>query len=297
MKTTNQTLTLQQQRFCDEYLVSFNAYRAALNAGYSENTARKAELLHLPKVQAYLKRVMNKTADRLQITHDMILRELAKVAFANMGNYYNEHGVLKPMTELTPDEKAAINQYQVLDATDDDGRHIGELSRIKLHNKMSALDKIARHLNFYGVAERRADVGGMMSEEEDMEDVGGKMEDVGMMEMEDVKGNMEDVGVTVDERYSQPLQGGNGTGLLVLGGDDVGESVVDGEATNVGINTTGSSVTEDPADALIKILTLSPLLKASQEAGVKNQEVESRAIPKPCHFERGTRRNLLQAIG
>jgi len=29
-------LTLQQQRFCDEYLVSFNAFRAAICAGYSE---------------------------------------------------------------------------------------------------------------------------------------------------------------------------------------------------------------------------------------------------------------------
>jgi phage terminase small subunit len=147
---TIETLTLQQKRFCDEYLVSFNAYRAAMLAGYSENTARKAELLHLPKIQDYLKAAMNKTADRLQITHDMILRELAKVAFSNMGNYYDNNGVLKPMNELTDDEKAAINQYQVLDAVDGDGQRIGELSKIKLHNKMSALDKIARHLNFYG---------------------------------------------------------------------------------------------------------------------------------------------------
>src|ERR1700744_1093858 len=143
-------LSHQQQRFCDEYLVHFNAFKAAVNAGYSENTARKGELLHLPKVQYYLQDAMRKTQSRLQITHDMILSELAKIAFSNMGNYYDEYAVLKPMNQLTNDEKAAISQYQIMDAMDDHGQRIGELSKIKLHNKMSALDRIARHLNFYG---------------------------------------------------------------------------------------------------------------------------------------------------
>src|SRR5476651_2007896 len=145
-------LSHQQQRFCDEYLVHFNAFRAAVNAGYSPNTARKAELLHSPKVQCYLKDAMRKTQSRLQITHDMILNELAKIAFSNMGNYYDEYAVLKPMNQLTNDEKAAISQYQILDALDDQCQRIGELSKIKLHNKMAALDKIARHLGFYGVS-------------------------------------------------------------------------------------------------------------------------------------------------
>ncbi|MBW4891109.1 terminase small subunit [Mucilaginibacter sp. HMF5004] len=142
-----------QQRFCDEYLVSFNAYQAALNAGYSNNTARKCELLHLPKIQTYLQAAMAKTAERLEITHDMILRELAKVAFANMGDYYDENAVLKPMNQLTPDQKAAIQQYQLIDAVGDYGERAGELSKIKLHNKMAALDKIARHTGFYAASQ------------------------------------------------------------------------------------------------------------------------------------------------
>jgi len=151
-------LSHQQQRFCDEYLVHFNAFKAAVNAGYSENTARKGELLHLPKVQYYLQDAMRKTQSRLQITHDMILSELAKIAFSNMGNYYDEYAVLKPMNQLTNDEKAAISQYQIMDAMDDHGQRIGELSKIKLHNKMAALDRIARHLGFYGVVEKKVAV-------------------------------------------------------------------------------------------------------------------------------------------
>ena len=161
----SENLTLQQQRFCDEYLVSFNAYSAAVCAGYSMNTARKAELLHLPKIQAYLKAGMAKHAERLQVTHDMILRELAKVAFSNMGNYYDDNATLKPMCLLTTDEKAAISQYQIMDSLDQDGNRVGELSRIKLHNKMSALDKIARHVGFYGVNQSQESRGKNQEEE------------------------------------------------------------------------------------------------------------------------------------
>jgi hypothetical protein len=47
-------------------------------------------------------------------------------------------------------EKAAISYYDFVEIQDADGYRVGTQSRIKLHNKMSALDKIARHLDFYG---------------------------------------------------------------------------------------------------------------------------------------------------
>src|SRR5476651_2079285 len=143
-------LTHQQQRFCDEYLSHFNAFKAAVNSGYSENTSRKGALLHVPKIQQYLKEAMNRRSQRLEITHDMILRELSKIAFSNMGNYYDEYACLKRMNELTVDEKAAISYYDITEIQDGEGYRVGTQSRIKLHNKMSALDKIARHLDFYG---------------------------------------------------------------------------------------------------------------------------------------------------
>jgi len=80
----------------------------------------------------------------------MILRELSKIAFSNMGNYYDEYGCLKRMNELTVDEKGAIGYYDIVEIQDGEGYRVGTQSRIKLHNKMSALDKIARHLGFYG---------------------------------------------------------------------------------------------------------------------------------------------------
>jgi phage terminase small subunit len=142
-------LSYKQQKFCEEYLLSFNAYRAALTAGYTDNTARKGDLLHVPKIQAYLKDAMSRSAARAELTHDMLLRELMKIAFCSMGNYYDDRGDPKRMHQLTDDEKAAISYFQRADVTQDDGHISGEMFKIKLHNKMAAIDKLCRHTGFY----------------------------------------------------------------------------------------------------------------------------------------------------
>ncbi|WP_448701708.1 terminase small subunit [Mucilaginibacter sp. AW1-3] len=170
-------LTHQQQRFCDEYLTHFNAFKAAVNSGYSENTSRKGALLHVPKIQYYLKQAMNRRSQRLEITHDMILRELSKIAFSNMGNYYDEYACLKRMNELTVDEKAAISFYDITEVQDGEGYRVGMQSRIKLHNKMSALDKIARHLGFYGLNGTKSKEQGLKTQVSEPEGGGLKRED------------------------------------------------------------------------------------------------------------------------
>ena len=142
-------LSFKQQKFCEEYLLSFNAYRAAVAAGYSENTALKGDLLHVPKIQAYLKAAMSRSAARAELTHDMLLRELMKIAFCNMGNYYDDYGLPKKMHQLTDEEKAAVSYYQRADMCYQDGHIFGELVKIKLHNKMAALDRLCKHTGFY----------------------------------------------------------------------------------------------------------------------------------------------------
>jgi len=234
----SENLTFQQQRFCDEYLVSFNAYSAAVCAGYSENTVLKGELLHLPKIQAYLKIGMAKNRERLLVSHDMILRELAKIAFSNMGNYYDENATLKPMSLLTTDEKAAISYYQIMDSLDQNGNRVGEFSRIKLHNKMSALDKIARHVGFYTEKKQGSSESGV----ESLEPLGEKAVAGSEAFLEDPEAKslgQDQDGLVV-----------NGDGVLVA------EVAADGDLVQVEVagGLEGSCVT-----TVEKILTLSPL--------------------------------------
>jgi phage terminase small subunit len=274
----SENLTLQQQRFCDEYLVSFNAYSAAVCAGYSMNTARKAELLHLPKIQAYLKAGMAKNAERLQVSHDMILRELAKIAFSNMGNYYDDNATLKPMCLLTTDEKAAISQYQIMDSLDQDGNRVGELSRIKLHNKMSALDKIARHVGFYA-----GEVKG-----ERLKEKGFAEQEAGSLKQEAFEGEQE-AGSLKHEAFFETQESGNNNkdedGLVMNGdgelvadleevtaadGELVCENLLNGACTTR--ETLAVAMMEDGDGGVEKILTLSPLAEWNDQRARNREE-------------------------
>lgn len=69
-------LTEKQKAFCDEYIIDFNASRAAISAGYSEKTARAiaAENLTKPYIQEYLAKLKAERAERVQIDQDYVLR-------------------------------------------------------------------------------------------------------------------------------------------------------------------------------------------------------------------------------
>lgn len=79
-------LTEKQKRFCEEYLIDLNATQAALRAGYKEKTARSiaSENLTKPDIQKYLKELMAERSERTEITADNVLKELEKVAFADI---------------------------------------------------------------------------------------------------------------------------------------------------------------------------------------------------------------------
>jgi hypothetical protein len=140
-------LTAKQQLFCDEYLIDLNASRAALRAGYSATTALNGALMRLPKIKLYLDARMAEAAQKTTITQDMVLAELYKIAFGNMGNYFDEHGGIKPMHLLSEDAKAALWSTSVSDAGS--GGTAAAVTKFRLYNKLTALDKIAKHLGFY----------------------------------------------------------------------------------------------------------------------------------------------------
>jgi phage terminase small subunit len=140
-------MTPRQQRFVEEYLVDMNAHQAALRAGFSPRSARQivTKLLRRPEVADAIRAATDARAERLRITADRVLPELARIAFAEIGRLaeWGPDGVtLKPRREITPDDAAAIAEI----ATGKDGAP----TRLKLHDKQRALDGLARHLGLYG---------------------------------------------------------------------------------------------------------------------------------------------------
>lgn len=76
-------LTKKQEAFVREYLVDLNATQAAIRAGYSEKTAGVIghENLTKPEINEAVKKAMGDRAERTEVTADMVIDELAALAF------------------------------------------------------------------------------------------------------------------------------------------------------------------------------------------------------------------------
>ena len=77
-------LNERQEAFCQEFILDFNATRAAEASGYSPKTSRQmgSENLSKPYIQQRIAELTAKRAKRTEITADRVVQELAKFAFA-----------------------------------------------------------------------------------------------------------------------------------------------------------------------------------------------------------------------
>lgn len=145
-------------RFCDNYLIHFNATKAAEQAGYSAKTATQqaSRLLTKVKVQEYLQSRKEKIAEKLQYSQERTMLEIARVAFGDIRNLFTVDGALKPITELDDDTAAIISSVEVTeeevtarDIESDEKIVAGTTKKVKLWDKMKGLEMLAKHYKIF----------------------------------------------------------------------------------------------------------------------------------------------------
>lgn len=148
----------RQRQFVREYLIDFNATQAAIRAGYSPKaaTAVASRLLTNANVSAAIEEGRQRLAEKTEITAERVLAELAKIAFLDIRKAFNADGSLKPIDELDDNTAAAIAGLEVA-AINEDGATIGSLKKIKLADKISALEKLGRNLNLFNTVTIKGD--------------------------------------------------------------------------------------------------------------------------------------------
>lgn len=154
-------LTPKQKMFVAEYLIDLNATQAAIRAGYSGKTAGSIgnEYLQKPEIKAAIKKAMDERAQRTEITADKVFKEMAHLAFDDIGNYLTFKTV---KTEVARDKETGdpIIGYrtvvEVRDSADIDTRGIAEVStgkdgvfRFKMYCKDAALVQVGKHLGLF----------------------------------------------------------------------------------------------------------------------------------------------------
>jgi phage terminase small subunit len=149
-RNENSGLTAQQQCFADEYLVDFDAAAAHIRAGYkargrSGRNSAKA-LLATNAVRAYIQHRLARISDKLEVTSEHSLQELARIAFFDPRKMYEDDGTIKAVKDMDDDTRAAIASVEI----------IGGTTRIRLASKIDALGKLALH---FGLLTKKVESG------------------------------------------------------------------------------------------------------------------------------------------
>lgn len=141
-------LTPMQQAFANEYIVDFNGKQAAVRAGYSPKAAnvKASQLLKHPMVVKAVREALLCRSARTNITQDRVLREFSRVGFLDPVNFYDEHGELRPLEDLSEDERVCIKSMKKYYEYDSKGEVKGYVREIVFHDKIRALEKLAKHV-------------------------------------------------------------------------------------------------------------------------------------------------------
>jgi len=143
-------LTNKQEAFCQEYVKDYNAKQAAIRVGYSEKTAKEigCENLTKPNVSARIDSLRADIYKRNKVTVDEIVNGLGEMFRVDTTEIFKEDGSLKPLSEMTPRARKAIKNIKIQEYAYDDGSK-SEKRTIELHDKLSAVEKLMKHLGGY----------------------------------------------------------------------------------------------------------------------------------------------------
>ncbi|EIW8605135.1 terminase small subunit [Klebsiella aerogenes] len=164
-------LTVQQEAYCQEYVkCPENQTQAAINAGYSPNTAGKfaSQNMRDARIQKRIAELMEDRNKRLRVSSDYVLLRLVEIDQMDVLDILNDDGGMKPIAEwpkvwrtsLSAMDIATIKTTQAslqkengeADLSVEDVEHI--LKKVKWPDKVKNLELIGKHVDVNAFKER-----------------------------------------------------------------------------------------------------------------------------------------------
>lgn len=144
--------------------MDLNATAAARRAGYSAKTADRIgpELLGKTCVSQAIQEAQKSLQKRTEITQDMVIREMAKLAFFDVRKMFDKSGKPLDVSQLDDDTAAALVGLDVQDIADSDGNYVGFTKKYKMADKLKALELLGKRFGAW-----EAQTGGPAGEAEE----------------------------------------------------------------------------------------------------------------------------------
>jgi phage terminase small subunit len=144
----------KHERFAQALAKGISASEAYVAAGYKESRSAASRLSTNVNVEARVAELVGKGAERSEVTVARVLTEMARLGFSDIRQAFNAAGNLKHPDEWSDEFAASVASIEVVTRNtgqkDEDGRpEIEHIHKIKVWDKNSALEKIAKHLGMF----------------------------------------------------------------------------------------------------------------------------------------------------
>lgn len=134
----------KQKKFCEEYMLDYNATQAAIRSGYSKKTAQQmgSENLLKPVIQTYIEELKGKLSELSGVTALRNINELAKIAYKHPADIFDDDGELKFIKDMHNPEQ--ISGIKKTSSVGDSG--IRTSVEIKTYDKLKAIETLNKML-------------------------------------------------------------------------------------------------------------------------------------------------------
>ena len=152
MKTNN--LTKKQEDFCQAYM-KYGDMSAAYREAY-KCVNMKPESINIqgfksfnnPKIALRIRELQKEASERNRITVDELIQNLAGMVRFDPAEIYDKNGALKGIHDIPKVARQMIAELNV-DEINYNGTVIGHTKKLKLFDKLGAIEKLMKHLGGY----------------------------------------------------------------------------------------------------------------------------------------------------
>ena len=153
----------KHERFAVALAQGQSASAAYVAAGFKAHGSNAARLSQNEQVRARIDELLSAAAEKAGVTIQRVVEEFAKAGFANMADYMKvgtEGDPYLDFSAITRDQAAALVEVTVEDFKEGRGKDARDVRRVKfkLADKLSALEKLGRHLGMFKDGDGKAPV-------------------------------------------------------------------------------------------------------------------------------------------
>lgn len=146
----------RQERFCEEYVIDFDATRAAIEAGYKAKTASAtaSRLKKNPEIAQRIEFLKHDRSLEVKFTAKEVLEKLAILSRNNIGKFFKRSDCGSGFVMDIPENATAEDFYGISEITTEvfvegkgEDKHEVKRTKIKLESRLKALELAGKHVS------------------------------------------------------------------------------------------------------------------------------------------------------